>query len=545
MTPPGFRGTFREDELARAVYSEAAGIARVIPTAVAVPADADDVVTLVRWAAETGTKLIPRGSGSSMSGGAIGKGVIVDLSRINHLGKLDERGRAVWAEPGVLWSTLDVAARRRGLRLPVDPSSGSFCTLGGMVSTNASGAHTLRYGPTRAWVNALDCVFSDGDREVITRGETPPKRVAAIARFLRDAHGEIVAIDKRRPTIHAGVRKESSGYAVHDYATNADLVDLLVGSEGTLVIIVGIQFSLSPLPAATSSVLGSFPSLEEATAAAMMAVDSDASACELLDKTFLAYAASAPSADQALRDRMEGAAAILLAEVEGESAEAAAARAEDLAITFKGAGARDVDIALTPEREHDLWELRHAASPILAALDQSTSMQFIEDGAVPLPRLPEYIEGVRHALAAREVIGVIFGHAGDAHVHVNPLVDVRESNWREKVLGLLEDVVALTARLGGTLTGEHGDGRLRTPLLDRVWHKDALRAFALVKKAFDPANIFNPGVKVPLPNQKPIEDVKYDPSLPPLPRDARAALDSVAKTRAYDQFRLSLIGGSS
>lgn len=545
MTPPGFRGTFREDALARAVYSEAAGIAQAVPTAVAVPVDADDVVTLVRWAAETGTSLVPRGSGSSMSGGAIGKGVIVDLSRINHLGKLDERGRTAWADPGVIWSTLDVAAKERGLRLPVDPSSGSFCTLGGMVSTNASGAHTLRYGSTRAWVNALDCVFSDGDREVITRGETAPKRVGAISRFLRDAHGEVVAMDKRRPIVHPGVRKESSGYAVHEYSTNADLIDLLVGSEGTLVIIVGIQFLLSPLPAATSSVLGAFSSLEEATAAAMMAVDTGASACELLDQTFLSYAAKAPSANDALRQLMEGSAAILLAEVEGESAKAAAARAEDLAIAFRGAGAREVNIALTPETEHDLWELRHAASPILAALDQSTSMQFIEDGAVPLPRLPEYIEGVRRALAAREVSGVIFGHAGDAHVHVNPLVDVSESNWREKVLGLLDDVVALTAVLGGTLTGEHGDGRLRAPLLDRVWHKDAVRAFALVKKAFDPANIFNPGVKVPLPNQKPIEDIKYDPSLPPLPKEARAALDSVVKTRAYDQLRLSLIGSSS
>ncbi|HEY8831818.1 MAG TPA: FAD-binding oxidoreductase [Gemmatimonadaceae bacterium] len=545
MSPPGFRGTFREDDLARAVYSEAAGIARVIPTAVAVPVDADDVVTLVRWAAETRTSLIPRGSGSSMSGGAIGTGVIVDLSRISRLGKFDERGRTVWADPGVLWSTLDDAARKRGLRLPVDPSSGSFCTLGGMVSTNASGAHTLHYGSTRAWVNALDCVFSDGDREVITRGENAPKRVAAIARFLRDAHGEIVASDKRRPIVHPGVRKESSGYAIHDYATKADLVDLLVGSEGTLVIIVGIQLSLSPLPVATSSVLGSFSSLEEATAAAMMAVDTGASACELLDQTFLAYAAKAPSADEALCELVKGAAAILLAEVEAENAEAAAARAEDLAIAFKGAGAQNVDVALTPEREYDLWELRHAASPILAALDQLTSMQFIEDGAVPLPRLPDYVEGVRQALSRREVSGVIFGHAGDAHVHVNPLIDVSESNWREKVLGLLDDVVALTARLGGTLTGEHGDGRLRTPLLDRVWHKDAVRAFGLVKKAFDPANILNPGVKVPLPDQKAIGDIKYDASLPPLPLEARAVLDSVVKTRAYDQFRLSLIGGSS
>jgi FAD/FMN-containing dehydrogenase len=545
MTPPGFRGTFREDELARAVYSEAAGIGRAIPTAVAVPLDAEDVIMLVKWAAATGTSLVPRGSGSSMSGGAIGKGVIVDLSRINRLAAIDERARTVWADPGVLWSTIDVEARRRGLRFPVDPSSGAFCTIGGMVSTNASGPHTLRYGSTRAWVSAVDCVFSDGEREVVTRGEAPPRRIDAIVRFLRDAHGDLVAMDKRRPILHAGVRKESSGYAVHEYATRADLVDLLVGSEGTLAIIVRVQLSLSPLPAATSSLLGSFATLEEATAAAMKAIEMGASACELLDRTFLSYAASAPSADETLRTRMEGAAAILLAEVEGESNDAAASKAKELSSAFKAAGAKHVDIALTPDREHDLWELRHAASPILAAMEGATSMQFIEDGAVPLSKLPDYVKGVRQSLDQREVKGVIFGHAGDAHVHVNPLIDVGQPGWRDKVTGLLEDVVALTARLGGTLTGEHGDGRLRTPLLNRVWNKEALRAFGLVKKAFDPANIFNPGVKVSLPKQQPIEDIKYDPSLPPLPAEARAALDSVVKARAYDQFRLSLIGRSS
>jgi FAD/FMN-containing dehydrogenase len=159
--------------------------------------------------------------------------------------------------------------------------------------------------------------------------------------------------------------------------------------------------------------------------------------------------------------------------------------------------------------------------------------------------LPAYVDGVRQALDARAVSGVIFGHAGDAHVHVNPLIDVEQSDWRAKVTGLLDDVVALTTRLGGTLSGEHGDGRLRTPLLTKVWSKEALKAFALVKKAFDPASIFNPGVKIPLPNQKAIEDIKYDPALTPLPAEVRAALDSIVKTRAYSQFRLSLIGGSS
>ncbi|MFL5572141.1 MAG: FAD-binding oxidoreductase [Gemmatimonadaceae bacterium] len=545
MSLPGFRGYFREDELARAVYSEAAGIGRAIPAAVAVPVDAEDVVVLVKWAAETKTSLIPRGSGSSMSGAAIGSGVIVDMSRINHLSRIDERERAVWAEPGVLWTTLDVAARRKGLRFPVDPSSGSFCTLGGMVSTNAAGPHSLRYGSTRPWVNAIDCVFSDGDRAVITRGEPAPKRVEAVARFMREVHGEIVASDKRRPILHVGVRKESSGYAIHDYATDADLVDLLVGSEGTLVIIVGVQLRLSAVPAATSSVLGSFTTLEEATVAATKAVESGASACELLDRTFLAYAATGDSADDSFRARTEGAAAILLAEVESETPAQAASSAERLAKAFSDSGARDVDVALTPDAERDLWELRHAASPILAALENATSMQFIEDGAVPLPRLPDYVQGVRKALADREVQGVIFGHAGDAHVHVNPLIDTSHDDWRKKVSGLLDDVVALTARLGGTLTGEHGDGRIRTPLLSRVWHKDALLAFGLVKKAFDPVNIFNPGVKVALSGQSPLTDIKYDPSLAPLPGMARAALDDVVRDRAYDRFRLSLIGGPS
>ncbi len=545
MKPPGFRGVFRDDELARAMYSEAAGIGRMIPSAVAVPVDGTDVVSLVTWAAATRTALTPRGSGSSMAGGAIGDGVIVDLSRINQLRPIDQSGKTVWVDCGVLWSTLDAVARRQGLRLPVDPSSGRFCTLGGMVATNASGARTLRHNSTRVWVNAVDCVFSDGNRAVITRGEAPPKGIDAIDRFMKSAHAEIVAADRKKPIRHEGVRKESSGYAVNAYSEQADLVDLIVGSEGTLAIIVAIQFRLAPVAGATSSVLGSFPSLETATNAATRAIKAGASACELLDRTFLSYAASGGRGDATFRRRLEGADAILLAEVEGDTPGESAGRAKELAGEFTAAGANACDVALTSEAEHELWDLRHAVSPILAALEDSTSMQFIEDGAVPLARLPDYVHGVRQALAARGVSGVIFGHAGDAHVHVNPLLDVRQPHWRSQVNGLLDDVVALTARLGGTLSGEHGDGRVRAPLLDRVWPKEAVKAFGLVKKAFDPANILNPGVKIPLSGQAPLGPIKYDPSLPPLPGRARSALDAMTVARDYSAFRLSLIDGSS
>jgi FAD/FMN-containing dehydrogenase len=545
VIPTGFRGLYREDELARAVYSEAAGIGRTMPLAVAVPSDPDDVEALVKWAAMTRTALVPRGSGSSMAGGAIGKGVVVDLSQLTHMRSINQSARTIWVEPGVVWSTLDAAARAKGLRLPVDPSSGSFCTLGGMVSTNAAGARSLKYGSTSKWVQSLDCIFSDGERAVITRGEEPPRNVETIRRFLREAHAAVVSSDARHPARHKDVRKESSGYRIHAYAEKADLIELLIGSEGTLAIVVGIELMLTPVPAATSSVLGSFASLEDATVAAQKAAEAGASACELLDRTFLDYAAKAEQRNPRTLELITGAEAILLAEVEGDSSSDASAAATRLAGAFKSARATQVELALTREAEHDIWGLRHAASPILSTIENLISMQFIEDGAVPLAKLPEYVKGVRDALQKRKLSGVIFGHAGDGHVHVNPLIDVRVPGWRDQVEHLLEDVVYLTARLGGTLSGEHGDGALRAPLLKRVWHKDTIEAFSALKNAFDPQNILNPGVKVPLPGQKPLERIKYDPSLPPLPERARRALDDVVRRRAYSDFRLSLIGRSS
>src|SRR5438045_1000782 len=184
--PDGFRGIFRTDDAACGVYAEAAGIARALPNAVAVPRDADDVAALVRWAREGGHSLIPRGSGSSMAGGAIGSGVIVDVSRLRSLGDVNAETRSVRAEWGVIRGTIDRAARARGLRFPVDPSSGEFCTIGGMASTNAAGPHSLLHGAMRPWVLALDCVFDDGSRATVRRGAPAPE-VPAVQRFMQQA----------------------------------------------------------------------------------------------------------------------------------------------------------------------------------------------------------------------------------------------------------------------------------------------------------------------------------------------------------------------
>jgi FAD/FMN-containing dehydrogenase len=534
--PTHFRGAFRDDADARAVYSEAAGIAQIIPRAVAVPVDADDVVSLVQWAAREAVPLIPRGSGSSMAGGAIGDGVIVDLSRLNGLSDVHVESRSVRCEPGVLRDAVDAAARLMGLSFPVDPSSGAYCTVGGMASTNSSGAHTLRYGSMRPWVNALDCVFADGSRAEVRRG-TPPPDVEPVRRFLAEADA-LIAGERVAPSRHAGVRKESSGYGLSAYAESYDLIDLLVGSEGTLAIIVGLELRLTPAFAATASVLGAFDTLDAAVIAAGSARDAGASACELLDRTFLDVArrggAHVPAPEQAE--------AVLLAEVEGNSVDECGRLAAALEKAFVAAGATTVALALDAPTEEAMWELRHAASPILSRLDPALkSMQFIEDGCVPPANLADYVRGVRSALDARGVRGVIFGHAGDAHVHVNPLIDVRQSDWRERVDGLLADVTSLTSKLGGTLSGEHGDGRLRAPLLDKVWPLAALERFAAVKRAFDPESLLNPGAKVALPGERAVDRVKYDPELAPLPAAARTALNAVERGRAYARFRLDLL----
>jgi FAD/FMN-containing dehydrogenase len=535
--PPGYRGLFRTDTDARAVYSEAAGIARIVPRAVAVPADEADVASLVRWAQRNATPLIPRGSGSSMGGGALGDGVIVDLSRLREIDSLEPGERRIVVAPGVLRAEVNAAVAPHGLRFPVDPSSGAFCTIGGMVSTNAAGSHSLTFGATRRWVRSLRCVFDDGTIATLHRGAAAPAHVAAIERFLATAHPTIVAGEETSRTRHRGVRKESSGYATAEYARTYDLVDLFVGSEGTLAIIVGIELALVPLASATSSVLGAFPSLETAVDAAVRAREGGAVACELLDRTFLDVARTGGSHDVPV-----DAEAVLLSEVEGESTDDAARAARIIALLFERAGATVVRVALDQGTETELWELRHAASPILSRLDPSLrSMQFIEDGAVPPERLAEYVRGVRESLARNGIRGVIFGHAGDAHVHVNPLIDVSAADWRPRMLRVLDEVTGLVARLGGTLTGEHGDGRLRTPLLDRVWSDEARSRFSLVKQSFDPNGIFNPGVKVPTPGERPIDAIKYDPSLPPHPTTAAAVLARVERERAYARSRLELL----
>ncbi len=527
---------------------------RITPAAVAIPRDADDLQALCVWASTHQLHLIARGSGSSMSGAAVGPGVVVDLHRLRAAPAVREEWARLTCGAATTRAAADAAARHHGLRFPVDPSSGAFATLGGMAATNAAGARTMAFGAMRSWVRGLECVFADGSRAWIHRDRPLPSlpRVRAFAQAATELQMRSAQQQPRQ------VRKDSSGYGVHSFASSGSLVDLLVGSEGTLAFFASLELDLLPLPAATATVLGSWPSLDAAVDGTRIAREAGAVACELLDASFLRIAArgrSLPVPDDS--------AAVLLVELEGDADTGLSARAAALDRAWRRVGASDVLVGLDPESEESLWALRHAASPILARLPHLRSMQVIEDGCVPLDRFAEYIRGVDAALNAHQLQGVMFGHAGDAHLHVNALVDVREAQWRSRIRGLFESVVALTASLGGTMAGEHGDGRLRSPVMDQFWSAESLDVFDEIKSIFDPDGLLNPGVKCVGRSGEGrtegrtggigsgerrnaldavFEHIKYDPADPLPQHRAREVLDEVERTRGYDGCRLELLG---
>ncbi|MEW5915562.1 MAG: FAD-binding oxidoreductase [Gemmatimonadota bacterium] len=529
VAPP----SVRDDLQARAAYSEAAGISRVIPHAVSAPTSIDEVVAVIKWARDAHLSIVPRGSGSGMAGGAVGDGVILDVTRLRSM-HIDEQAQLATVGPGVTRGMLDHAARRAGLWLPVDPSSGAFASLGGMTATNAAGPRSLKHGAMRQWVHEIDCVFADGTTANVRRSTTLDGGLPTLGRFL--AHADTLR-ERASRLAPLRTRKDSSGYGWRAFAHSGDLVDLLVGSEGTLAVFCAVTLRLAVTPNATSSLLVAFSTLESAVAAAALARQAGAAACELLDRTFLEIVATQrPLPVDAASE------AVLLIEIDAESDAEAAAAARSLGSELDSLAPLSSLLGIDSESADALWSLRHAVSPILSRLPATTqSMQFIEDCAVPPDALPEFVRRLRAALTRHTHRGVIFGHAGDAHVHVNPLIDTTAPDWRRHVEALLDEVVELTRGFGGTLAGEHGDGRLRTPLLHRVRDREELQLAQELKNIFDPDAMLNPGVKVPLAGQLPLGDIKYDPVLPPLPEPARHVLDRVATERCYDRNRLELL----
>jgi FAD/FMN-containing dehydrogenase len=503
--PPDFRGDFHLTEERRGLYSGASGILRVVPDAVAVPRDAEDLATLVRWAAETGTPLVPRGAGTGMPGGNVGRGVVVDLlTPLRGVEEVDPHARRARVRPGTTLAELNAAAAPHGLHFPVDPSSGSLCTLGGMIANNSAGSHSVKYGATRPWVEGVEVVLADGTRTAVRRGREPehPHLREIRDRLRAEWIPERAEIEAAWPW----VRKNSSGYALREFLESGDLVELLVGSEGTLALLTGATLRLAPLPGARGVALLEFTSLEDAGEAVRRVLEHAPATCEMLDRTFLDLVRSGgEDPGHPLRPGLE---AILLVEMEGASPEEVAGALDGLRAALGGVADRVVTATGAEEQER-LWQVRHAASPLIARMAGSrVSMQFIEDGVVPVERLADYVRVLRRTLERHRLPAVIFGHAGDGNLHVNPLVDVTAPGWQREVEGIVYEIAGAVAGLGGTMAGEHGDGRLRAPLLETIWGAEMVARFRRVKEAFDPRGILNPGVILPLPGQRPLDALR-------------------------------------
>jgi FAD/FMN-containing dehydrogenase len=533
------KGIYRDDLRARAAYAEGAGIYRILPRAVALPRDEDDLISLVRWAGEERIPLIPRGAGSAMGGGNVGDGLVVDLTRMADAPiAIDAAKRRAHTGAAVTLAQLNAAALPHGLRLPPDPSSGGWATLGGMVATNAAGARSVRYGSVRRWVESVVLVTADGESLRLRRGERPPPS-AALERFGLETAPAILQASSQIQDRFPHTRKNSSGYALDAFLSSGDLLDLIVGSEGTLGIVTEVDWRLDRVPAFRAGLRATLRSTDLIAEAVRALLPCDPSALELLDRSLLEVLRSDGLNIGAIP--VSPIEAMLLVEFERDDA-ASLRQALETATARLRPMAHEVNTAFTAEAAELLWKVRHAASPILARLpDQRRSLQVIEDACVPIERMGDYLSFVRRASASHGIPVVMFGHAGDGHIHVNLLPDTSRPGWERSVAALLDEVIGCVVEVGGTPSGEHGDGRLRAHALERVFGPEIVALFGRVKHSFDPAGIFNPGVI--LPSSEPtLSHLKVGQAAAPLPSDIEQALRQIERTGGYGRSRLEIAG---
>ncbi|QLK26218.1 FAD-binding protein [Natrinema zhouii] len=536
-------GDVRFDEYTRVLYATDGSIYGAQPAGVVFPRDADDVRTAVRVAADHGAPVLPRGAGSSLAGQAVGPGcVILDLSRhMDDIQSIDPDAQTAVVQPGVVQDDLDAALEPYGLRFAPDPASSNRATIGGGIGNNSTGAHSVRYGITDAYVEECEVVLADGSqirtRDIVLdspewdRIVSTDDREAAIYRTVRRlVEDNAEEIEERYPKLKRSV----SGYNLQKVIrTDADgnrvvnLSKLLVGAEGSLGVVVEATLSLVTRPNETALVVCCYDDLLEALTAVPEALALEASAVELMDREVFRLAAESAEYAEYAEPIPEGTEAALMLEFDSEVVDDLSDAIATATDHLVGGGSAFGSIeAFTPAKQEKLWKLRKAAIPLLMSMEGDPKpYPFVEDASVPPEELAEYVAGFQEILEKHDTTAAYFAHAGVGTLHIRPVLNLKEGGDVEKMRAIADDVTDLVYEHNGSFSGEHGDGLARTEFNPKLYGPELWDAFQDLKSTFDPDWRMNPG-KVVYREEEPTdirEHLRYGPDYTSL--EPRTTLD--------------------
>ncbi len=506
----------RSDRVSRALYSTDASVYQIVPLLVAFPATAGDVQAIVRVCREFRVPITARGGGTSQAGQAIGPGVIVDCSR--HLDRVIEINPAErWArvQPGCVLDDLNQALKPYGLLFAPDISTSNRATIGGMIANNSSGARSVLYGKTIDHVLELRTVLSDGSMiHLEPLGEAELKIRCArsdlegagyrVIRRLAAEHAD--EIERRFPRIlrrvggynlDAFAPRPAPGAATSDF----NLARLFVGSEGTLGISVEAKLNLVELPRARATLVIQFVDLLEALAATPLILRHRPAAVEVVDKYVLDSTRLNAEASR-LRDFLEGdPAAILLVEFYAESPELLPPRLTALRGDLERSGLGYHHVAVTDVAgQARVWKLRTMALGLsMAEKGDAKAISFVEDTAVAPENLRDYIAEFLALIARHQTKAGVYAHASVGCLHVRPVINLKNESGVQKFAAIAEEVSDLVLKYGGAISGEHGDGLVRSPFQEKMYGPELYQAFRELKQTFDPSGLFNPGKIVDAP----------------------------------------------
>ena len=496
------RGTVSADPMTRALYSTDASIYQAVPIAAVVPHDEDDVRATTEFAAKHGLPFLPRGGGTSLEGQTVNEALVLDLSpRLNRILEVNAEERWARVQPGVVQESLRRHAAKHGLDFGPDTATAAQATLGGMIGNNSAGSHSIVYGKTIDHVLEVRCLLADGSEavfgEIDAAGFQANQKLGGIegrvyrvlAAVLERNHDEILA---RYPKILRHVCGYSLDYFLRGEPMN--MAHLIVGSEGTLATVLEAKLKLVPLPRARALLVSQFDDLVTCMEAAREIVPTGPSAVELLDDLIISQARNHPSMSR-LCGFVEGEpGAVLITEYSGDEEAEVKDRVDALQRQLQRAGlGYGFHAAISPQEQQNVWEVRKAGLTLLMSVKgDAKPIAFVEDSAVDVDHLPEYVKRLQQVVADHDTWAGFYGHASVGCLHFRPVINCKKAEDIVKLRSIAEAIRDLVAEFGGSLSGEHGDGRTRTEYLPGFYGERIYDAFRQIKTAFDPEGRLNP-----------------------------------------------------